>query len=1792
MVDVFAQTGIDPAAQAPDAAASNVELNSVQPTTLEAMEAQTPKFAPLDAIKNVGAMSVPAAGGDASQPDISQPVGQSSEQPSGDLSAGTNMTPPTSTTDQTPTVQPPTFADGSKDVLAAHDLPAPSLTQTNQNAFSNGVDLSNPQGPEQTAVADYANNVQDGYNKIAQTRYTPDEMQALKDKGPISFFELYNMQNKARGKSQFYSGPFQDTIYDSNLTSTANDLAAGKQVSDGAKSQLQDYIDLQTEISQRGLSWSGKLAQNVAPLPSIIASFAGAAALAPETGGASLEGEAVAAKPALQAVGDFIKTGLQRAPYMPGVYIPQYAEMRLNDSVAVTDKGDMIYKTAQEAPALAALKSYGYTAAMSVGQEFAEPIANQIGAGVEAAGKAISPILNSAVSKLPVAVQDALFSAYKAIQPNATLSQTLSAVGWKGMLGQLGANRVTDALNGAVNAATDKNYTFDDYIKALQPSPDQWALEAGLLGVAGGVHAATNLGMNILTEKGIKPSDAAETMKNMSAQEREDFVTHNTPDPTSSYPEGISLDEFENFHNEAMLGQQKSLVDNLNTLRNPPAQPQATSLLSFLKDNGGIQDEGGELSNLDTVKQRPGLVNSKGMTLDDAALTAQQGGYFPGRNLEQGDRVDINDLLDKVHQELGGDKVFSQYDQDAISQHQGILKQNQDLEAYLSAHGLSEDMADTDIIKGLGLDVAEQSQPVQPTPDDIRNPVYADAIAIDNARAARQLIDPPRIQEQASNFNTVYRTNFQKWYLPIYSELFNDIEAIQELSGVARRQGATIPDGEDSKLLANAARMTPKLVEYNLGVATAHFDENGNMVETGKGLKSIYDDLDNAVMDIEPDKLKRHTDFSDYQIAHSLMEDQAAGRLEVTPKQQGKYVDNLMRLADKYGEKFKWFDTLAHENYEWRNRILENLVRTGEWTQEKYNQTITERSKYAPLGRILDESFGDAAAARPISRGGLGQDPNPRSIGSLKQRGEGNDLEIRDTFKSDIQNSARIIQKSSVNNMLRSIYKFKDFYPDDVKEAKPLIKSQAVQGTYDPKLRAKLEEGVKFLGGDVQRLKSVDNAGGPRGKTLGSYSPMEDTVRLKIGSTEGVLAHEMGHQLDEKLGLKDKLLSDPEIKTELQTLAEDRLNSDITLRHDGDETSEAQFQEQRKPQKAAYLKYVKSDPEVIANFFDAYVNSPDQVDDVAPKAKAAFEQIIDSDPKLAFLKDIKPSTSRAVETLKPTEFEHDAPHGAIPFYENGQRKFMALSPEIYKAFNNFSPQQMGTVEKFLRATIGTSSKILREGATLAPSFMLQHLERSVFTSFLNSEGKATPVDFAKGMWKVMGKSEEYKKWAASSGALKTFMGLDEESLDKAYTHIFKDQNIGEAIKSFLPTVRETSDYSGRVAVYEKYKEQGISDLRAGLMSLEATGNYARGGTLTKKLNPYVPFLNDTVQGADRFFRSFAKNPAAYTLRAMSTMTLAQMAITGYYLYAANDKDRQEYLRFPEYERKEFFMFKTPISGDNWVKIRRPFQPGYLFGYVPESMMLHAYNNNMPEGENYWRNLFGGLASSAVPVSDASRLVPPALRAWYQTQSNYDLFKEKPIFTQDKFHPVPSEQEIKPGTSETAQLVGKTFGISPAKFDENVDTLTGTVGRKILLPASDAAIDKIHEMQGANVPAKPTGEAADSLLGNTVFARTPDGYATQPAIDFFKNYDALQKQYDSLPPKSSKFDRMAAAPGFDILQAARKEMSSNNKEITQIMENQNMSADDKAAQIKVRQDNIARIAEQANQSYYQQRGNRK
>lgn len=100
------------------------------------------------------------------------------------------------------------------------------------------------------------------------------------------------------------------------------------------------------------------------------------------------------------------------------------------------------------------------------------------------------------------------------------------------------------------------------------------------------------------------------------------------------------------------------------SLRAPGDGRKPVSLLEFLRREGGMRDEGGELAAFDLGRRRPGLVSKKGRPLDYARERAAEAGYIPPE-------ATLNDFVDAVRREAGGAAVYRAEDLGAVAAWRG-----------------------------------------------------------------------------------------------------------------------------------------------------------------------------------------------------------------------------------------------------------------------------------------------------------------------------------------------------------------------------------------------------------------------------------------------------------------------------------------------------------------------------------------------------------------------------------------------------------------------------------------------------------------------------------------------------------------------------------------------------------------------------------------------------------------------------------------------------------------------------------------------------------------------------------------------------------------------------------------------------------------------------------------------------------------------------------------------------------------------------------------------------------------
>jgi len=143
-----------------------------------------------------------------------------------------------------------------------------------------------------------------------------------------------------------------------------------------------------------------------------------------------------------------------------------------------------------------------------------------------------------------------------------------------------------------------------------------------------------------------------------------------------------------------------------------------------------------------------------------------------------------------------------------------------------------------------------------------------------------------------------------------------------------------------------------------------------------------------------------------------------------------------------------------------------------------------------------------------------------------------------------------------------------------------------------------LLDAAKRLGVSHQRLMKL-----PAKRALGLSFQGQNKILSKFGTETSVIAHELGHQLDEKYDLWNNLLKRDSGKGFAPGRSELRNIADLTGERGGNP---------------------RSQNEKIAQVLEAYVHSPEKMQEVAPRVFKWFDNFIKSKPELKGIADIKP----------------------------------------------------------------------------------------------------------------------------------------------------------------------------------------------------------------------------------------------------------------------------------------------------------------------------------------------------------------------------------------------------------------------------------------------------------------------------------------------------------------------------------------------------------------------------------------
>ena len=233
----------------------------------------------------------------------------------------------------------------------------------------------------------------------------------------------------------------------------------------------------------------------------------------------------------------------------------------------------------------------------------------------------------------------------------------------------------------------------------------------------------------------------------------------------------------------------------------------------------------------------------------------------------------------------------------------------------------------------------------------------------------------------------------------------------------------------------------------------------------------------------------------------------------------------------------------------------------------------------------------------------------------------------------------------------------------------------------------------------------------------------------------------------------------------------------------------------------------------------------------------------------------------------------------------------------------------------------------------------------------------------------------------------------------------------------------------------------------------------------------MAFLNANVQGKSKLLRAFKSNPAGFTARAFTSITVPTVGVFIMQKYMANESQKKTISESPSWLTDTFWL--VPIPGtDQIARIPKPFDIGTLFSNLPERALKYTYNND--------KDAFDGFAKKAIADGALPGMIT-GLTPFIEAMANYSFFRGSSIIPQRE-EGVNFKDQYDVNTTETAKglsaIAGKVVGetgafknfASPRIMDNTIKGLTAGLGT-YATSAIDVLLNKFNFSDNPVRPAK-------------------------------------------------------------------------------------------------------------------------
>jgi hypothetical protein len=417
----------------------------------------------------------------------------------------------------------------------------------------------------------------------------------------------------------------------------------------------------------------------------------------------------------------------------------------------------------------------------------------------------------------------------------------------------------------------------------------------------------------------------------------------------------------------------------------------------------------------------------------------------------------------------------------------------------------------------------------------------------------------------------------------------------------------------------------------------------------------------------------------------------------------------------------------------------------------------------------------------------------------------------------------------------------------------------------------------------------------------------------------------------------------------------------------------------------------------------------------------------------------------------------------VTFKENGIVKAFQLREDLAKEY--FDEELFDKNSKAYKfAQIASGSNILRNMATgmnlafFVTNIPVDALSQVQFSGIHDGASLGAPGQFASAIAGTLVKSGQllplefgFKNKAiedliyeyGKAGGL--MMTLTEEYSSKA-------KFLGN-IPKYLGSFGNASEMGSKLNAYEKvrneeikkYKEQnGKEPIGEDLTKIQtkaayiarAAMDYHRGGTLTKWIDGFIPYLNVLSQATKITADYIVKNPKDFTNK-ITQMGIFVVGLTIYNLMVAgddydNDDNEQDLLTkiviFSPFKDADGKRGKIEIGAPDMVK-----KFLNIFQSIGEGIYYQAILGEKQKTDE-WKIAKRAQYLSAFDLTLPSN-IPPALKAMVEYKYNLDLWRNKDITKQLGDVLPQDEGRYNPSVASFYKIIGSSTGMSPIRLQK-------------------------------------------------------------------------------------------------------------------------------------------------------------